>query len=208
MTAAGQLEAGQLEAGQLDAGQPGAIQSGAILAHLREATRPAHQALDVALGLMDDGIGIAAYTRLLERFYGFWCGWQPQMAGLMRDEALLGPRRRLHLLAADLAALGLSPDAVRALPWCPLPALRDASEALGSLYVMEGSTLGGASSCAMSGTAWASTAMPGAPTSPATGRRQVRCGGRSCCGWTPPTCSMPDASPPAPRRLSGVLGNG
>jgi len=143
VTAAGQLEAGQLEAGQLDAGQPGAIQSGAILAHLREATRPAHQALDVALGLMDDGIGIAAYTRLLERFYGFWCGWQPQMAGLMRDEALLGPRRRLHLLAADLAALGLSPDAVRALPWCPLPALRDASEALGSLYVMEGSTLGG-----------------------------------------------------------------
>lgn len=123
-------------------GQPETGRHGTLLAYLRAATRPAHEAMEVALGLMDDGLEIVAYTRLLERFYGFWYGWQPRMALLLQDEALLGPRRRLHLLAADLAALGLSPAAVRALPRCS-PPLRDASEALGSLYVMEGSTLGG-----------------------------------------------------------------
>lgn len=118
-------------------------QPSALLALLRAATGPAHEALGETLGLMRDDIEIAAYARLLERFYGFWRNWQPRIAVLLEDEALLAPRRRLHLLAADLATLGYSPDALRALPSCPPPPLRDASEALGSLYVMEGSTLGG-----------------------------------------------------------------
>jgi heme oxygenase (biliverdin-IX-beta and delta-forming) len=47
------------------------------------------------------------------------------------------------LLAADLAALGVSMPTLEALPVCPLVPLGDDVEALGSLYVMEGSTLGG-----------------------------------------------------------------
>jgi len=124
-------------------GEPGPGHPPTILAQLRTATRPAHEALDAALGLMDASIEIVAYTRLLERFYGFWRSWQPRMAALLQDEALLAPRRRMHLLEADLVTLGYSLDAVRALPRCPAPPLRDAPEALGSLYVMEGSTLGG-----------------------------------------------------------------
>jgi heme oxygenase len=50
------------------------------------------------------------------------------------------------MLAADLGALGLSVDAMEAVPQCPLTELRDDMEALGSLYVMEGSTLGGVKS--------------------------------------------------------------
>ena len=65
------------------------------------------------------------------------------MAVLLQDAAFLDPRRRMHLLQADLAALGLSAHEVAGLPACPLPLLRNAVEALGSLYVMEGSTLGG-----------------------------------------------------------------
>lgn len=118
-------------------------QSGAMLAHLRAATRPAHDTLESALGLLDERLDLQAYTAMIGRFYGFWHGWEPQVAALLQDEAFLAPRRRLHLLVADLAALGVSPHTVAALPLCPHPMLRDAVEAFGSLYVMEGSTLGG-----------------------------------------------------------------
>ena len=116
---------------------------GAVLAHLRAATRPAHDALEGGLGLLDERLDLDVYRRVLERFHGFLRTWEPRVAALLRDEALLRPRRRGHLLQADLAALGASVDDVARLPLCPVPLLRDAFEALGSLYVMEGSTLGG-----------------------------------------------------------------
>ncbi len=118
-------------------------QGGAALAHLRAATRPAHDRLEGALGLLDDRLDLDAYTRVLGRIYGFWREWEPHVAALLRDETFLDPRRRLHLLAADLAAVGCSAQAVAALPRCPPSALGDAVEAFGSLYVIEGSTLGG-----------------------------------------------------------------
>ena len=121
-------------------GQPRA--RGTLIAHLRKVTRPAHDRLEGGLGLLDE-LDADTYVRILGRFYGFWRGWQPQVAALLQDEALTTPRRRLHLLAADLFALGVSQEAMAALPSCPLPDLQDAAEALGSLYVMEGSSLGG-----------------------------------------------------------------
>lgn len=93
--------------------------------------------------MLNNQLDRETYKQVLERFYGFWSGWEPQVAALLQDRLLLDPRRRLHLLEADLAALGSSACAVAALPACPLPLLHDAAEALGSLYVMEGSTLGG-----------------------------------------------------------------
>jgi len=121
----------------------GAWQRSALLTHLRTVTRPAHHLLEGALGLLDERLDQDTYKQVLERFYGFWRGWEPQVAALLQDGPLLDPRRRLHLLKADLAVLGSSACAVDALPACPLPLLHDAAEALGSLYVMEGSTLGG-----------------------------------------------------------------
>jgi heme oxygenase len=120
-----------------------ALPAGALLARLRFVTRPAHDKLEGTLGLLDERLGLDTYRRVLERFYGFWRGWEPQVAALVQDAAFLDPRRRMHLLRADLATVGLSAHAVQMLPACPLPILRDAAEALGSLYVMEGSTLGG-----------------------------------------------------------------
>ncbi len=95
------------------------------------------------MGLISGSFDRATYLRQLERFYGFWQGWQPAVATLLRDEDFLRPRRRLDLLAADLSSLGLSRDAVAALPTCAAPELGSAAAAMGSLYVMEGSTLGG-----------------------------------------------------------------
>jgi heme oxygenase (biliverdin-IX-beta and delta-forming) len=116
--------------------------SGALIAHLRSVTRPAHDRLEGGLGLLD-AFDVDAYAAVLSRFYGFWKGWEPQVAGLLGDDAFTKPRRRLHLIEADLTVLGLSREVLAALPLCPLTPLRDAAEALGSLYVMEGSTLGG-----------------------------------------------------------------
>ncbi len=100
-----------------------ARQSGAVLARLRRATRPAHDRLEGALGLLDERLDRDAYKQVLERFYGFWRGWEPQVAALLQDRPLLEPRRRLHLLKADLAVLGSSACAMDALPACPLPLL-------------------------------------------------------------------------------------
>ena len=116
--------------------------SGALIAHLRRVTRPAHDRLEGGLGLLDE-LDVDSYEAILSRFYGFWKGWQPQVAGLLNDDALTKPRRRLHLLAADLGVLGVSREALAALPLCPLTTLQGDAEALGSLYVIEGSSLGG-----------------------------------------------------------------
>jgi heme oxygenase (biliverdin-IX-beta and delta-forming) len=117
--------------------------SGAVLTHVRAVTRPAHQKVEAALAFLTEPISLGRYQTVLERFYGFWLGWESQVTNLLQDEALMKPRRRLHMLASDLAALGVSIDALKALPQCPLITLHDGVEALGSLYVMEGSTLGG-----------------------------------------------------------------
>ena len=103
----------------------------------------AHQALEGVLGLLDERLELVAYTEVLRRLYGFWIGWEPQVAALLEDHSLFQPRRRLHLLASDLIALGLSSDVLAGLPRCPLVDIGDRVEALGSLYVMEGSTSSG-----------------------------------------------------------------
>ena len=124
----------------LTSAEPG---SGYVLAHLRTETRKAHLALEGSLDLLSEHLDLATYRGVLSKFYGFWKCWEPQMSGLVKDEILLNPRRRFHLLAADLLALGLLQADLDALPECPPARLDDEAEAIGSLYVMEGSTLGG-----------------------------------------------------------------
>ncbi len=119
------------------------MSNGLVLAELRAATRPAHDQLEQTLDLAEASVTLAGYRAVLARFHGFWRSWQPLAASLLQNDALTQPRRRLHLLEADLAALGLPAAAIAALPACPPPNLPDANAALGSLYVMEGSTLGG-----------------------------------------------------------------
>jgi heme oxygenase len=107
---------------------------------LRAETRDDHDRLEDGLGLTDPDLNLARYRAVLARFFGFWAGWEPRVSAELSDEAFLLPRRRLHLLRDDLRALGIEPGT---LPICPAPALRGHGEAMGSLYVMEGSTLGG-----------------------------------------------------------------
>ena len=65
---------------------------------------------------------------------------EPRVAALLDEDAFLAPRRRSPLARQDLAALGAEPDAALRFD---LDVLDDAAAAWGSLYVVEGSTLGG-----------------------------------------------------------------
>ncbi len=142
-----------------------ARQSGAVLARRRAVTRPAHDRLEGALGLLDERLDRNACNRVLERFYGFWRGWEPQVAALLQDRLFLEPRRRTHMSKADLAVLGSSARTANALPACPLPLLHDAAGALGSLYVMEARLWAAVSSSGMWNAIWGWTADPVAATS-------------------------------------------
>ncbi|MGE0744700.1 MAG: biliverdin-producing heme oxygenase [Rhodospirillales bacterium] len=116
-----------------------------IREQLKRATAPVHARLERDLGLAGEGLSRPRYIFLLARFYGFHAAWEPAMARVLADDAFWAPRRRAPRLAADLNAYGFTDTDMAALPVCPeLPRLDTTARALGSLYVLEGSRLGGA----------------------------------------------------------------
>lgn len=110
-----------------------------LVERLRRETAPAHQAMETQLDLLT-GLSRQRIGRVLHRFAGFHAGWEPAVARLIAEPELWEPRRRLPALAHDLALLDVAPPE---RSWPVPPWLSDASAAWGSLYVMEGSTLGG-----------------------------------------------------------------
>ena len=108
---------------------------------LKQATADLHSALEDGLGLLMPPLDRDRVTLLIGRFYGFHASWEPAVAQWIDDEAFLAPRRRAPLAARDLTTLGAD---IAELPLCADAAdLASSAEAWGSIYVMEGSTLGG-----------------------------------------------------------------
>jgi heme oxygenase len=87
----------------------------------------------------------ARYRWFLEKQYGFYAPLEPRLAlapGLAALGLEVARRQRAHLFAADLLHLGAHPGR---LPRCAaLPRVDTAARALGAMYVLEGSTFGGA----------------------------------------------------------------
>lgn len=129
-----------------DAGDDGGrVDDGDVLRRLRTETAPEHQAVEDTLDLLDAELTRDRLVGALTRMHGFWLAAE---AGLDRwaaahpadaAEVDWAARRRAALFAADLAALGAPPAAETP----ELPAVADTDEALGRLYVLEGSSLGG-----------------------------------------------------------------
>ncbi len=118
-----------------------------VLRMLRTGTTSEHQALERALDLLDPDLRQARLAAVLDRMHGFWLaaesGLDDWAARFRKDADALcwSRRRRAGLFAADLRSLGAAAAPEPAVP--DLPRVRGTDEALGRLYVLEGSTLGG-----------------------------------------------------------------
>lgn len=112
----------------------------ALAAQCRAATRQAHHALDhhpLLAPLVRPGLSLTEYAQALAALYAPQAALESMLAGFAPAEDF---PPRLPRLEADLAALGLAPEPLRAPP----PRAEDASARLGCLYVLEGSNLGAA----------------------------------------------------------------
>ncbi|MFK0312536.1 biliverdin-producing heme oxygenase [Pseudomonas sp. NPDC090233] len=110
-----------------------------LLLALREGTRDCHKSLEARLPFFDTDFDVAAYSRLIQAYYGFHA---PLEACLGEYQEPL--RAKTPALTLDLQALQLSAADIDALPLCQaLPTIRNEACALGVMYVLEGSTLGG-----------------------------------------------------------------
>lgn len=112
---------------------------------LRLVTRAAHLRLEAEVDFDNRLTSLAVYRSFLEDFYGFVRPLEAAMARL--DLGAIGidfnARRKLPWIEADLKDLGHTAESLEALPkFTGTPALSDPVEALGALYVLEGSSLG------------------------------------------------------------------
>ncbi|MEM6645468.1 MAG: biliverdin-producing heme oxygenase [Bacteroidota bacterium] len=114
-----------------------------LMARLRSETRAAHDAAELEFDLGAVLKSRDAYACILQRFHAFHTQVEPLLAAW--DWSTLGlefeARRKLPSLNADLASLSMDPLTSHH----PMPSFKLSShaEAVGALYVVEGSTLGG-----------------------------------------------------------------
>ena len=112
---------------------------------LRVVTREAHLRLEAEVDFDNRLTSLAAYRSFLEDFYRFVRPLEAALAKL--DLASLGidtdTRRKLPWIEADLKDLGHTAESLENLPaFGDVPAFTDPLDALGALYVLEGSSLG------------------------------------------------------------------
>ncbi|WKN32328.1 biliverdin-producing heme oxygenase [Porifericola rhodea] len=116
-----------------------------ILNDLKEHTSLQHKQLEshpLLHQLTSDDLTLTKYSTILRKFYGFFSPLEERIATHISKEQLadLEKRRKSSLLLLDLERLE------QTLPTqiCEdLPEIKNTAQALGTLYVMEGSTLGG-----------------------------------------------------------------
>jgi heme oxygenase len=115
-----------------------------LLVRLKQETAAAHERIEQVFDLDLRTRSLASYRDLLVRLYGFHAAWEPRADTALGDRPFFSARQKTHLLHNDLLALGVAESDLARLPLCiPTVPLRTPAEALGSMYVVEGSTLGG-----------------------------------------------------------------
>jgi heme oxygenase len=117
------------------------------MAQLKTRTAHQHQATEETVNLMRPDFTIDDYRKLLMRFYAFYKPFEAKVqAALHANPIELNHSERLNTprLVEDLKTLGLSEDEINAIdPADSFPDLDSKENIFGSLYVIEGSTLGG-----------------------------------------------------------------
>ena len=94
---------------------------------------------------------LESYGQLLACFYGLYAPLEQRLESQDCSTATginLTQRQKAHLIPIDLTALGWTKSQINSIAWCKnLPEVHDPANALGTLYVLEGSTLGGQVIC-------------------------------------------------------------
>jgi heme oxygenase (biliverdin-IX-beta and delta-forming) len=114
-----------------------------LLQRLKQTTAQVHRRVEERLDVFSDHFDLARYVALLQRFYGFWA---PIEENLQRFPELYNPalalhsRLKAHLLEADMRVFRI--DSALVARCAHLPHIRTFGQALGCMYVLEGSTLG------------------------------------------------------------------
>ena len=80
---------------------------------------------------------------MLERFWGFHEPWEAALATAPWKDFAFTPLPRAPALLSDLLRLGATREQVAAMPTARPPTFAGRADALGVLYVLEGSRLGG-----------------------------------------------------------------
>jgi heme oxygenase len=118
-----------------------------ILQRLRMETRSHHDRLDhhpLMVQLISTAVSLPLYETLLKKFLGFYQSLEPQLAAYDHWSSLginLNQRLKTPSLLKDLRSLDIG---ARDLPLAPRPEwIHNEASAMGTFYVMEGSTLGG-----------------------------------------------------------------
>ena len=118
-----------------------------VMALLRAQTAPLHFEFEQKLDLFTRVNTLIDYRQLLGRFYGFYSPLERVLwraLAPLKQELMLDKRRKAPLISADLSVCGLSDGAIVELPrWQQIAPFPSISQALGQLYVLEGTTLGG-----------------------------------------------------------------
>jgi heme oxygenase len=116
-----------------------------ILAKLKEATKTQHEELETVVDIMNQMFSRADYRTLLGKFYRFYSAVEPKLPVAELAEVGLNfeARRKTPLLEKDLKELGVLERVRGTAEFAGVPGLDTVSKAFGSLYVMEGATLGG-----------------------------------------------------------------
>lgn len=111
---------------------------------LKEETHTAHVAVEKLIipriKKLDSG---KSYSRLLHLFYGYFKPLEQKIEVFVGDTVLpdIKERRKADSILYDVAFVAEQPQ--EDLVCKDLPTISNAAEALGAMYVMEGSTLGG-----------------------------------------------------------------
>ncbi len=121
-----------------------------LMTTLREETSSYHARLErspLLRGLVGAELSHRFYAAVLGANYGFYAPLEARLLAAADWPSLgfdLGERLKTPMLEADLASFGLEGELLRALPQCEaLPRIPNLYAALGAMYVLEGSTLGG-----------------------------------------------------------------
>lgn len=117
-----------------------------LLEALRAGTRQAHERLEQATGLLDPELDPMHYVQVLARLLDVTEPLEAAVAAQVPPhlQAFWAERRKAHLLDDDLAYWAQAGVAAAAPRAVKLPALDNLAHAFGTMYVLEGATLGGA----------------------------------------------------------------